>query len=183
MDNNNRSAISELHCTRPIFLTFFAVSVLLGISTLLILVVSFTQPRVPTERLYEISGWARWVALGAVVLGVTALLSLKLAANKVIQIQLVVRRAFHKIPAWFTVAVAICLSVLLFTAMHGFRNVHPEGGIWISTGHAGRWPVAEPVARLFLWLSIRASSLTALLMALLVSFASRRILVGTLPPK
>jgi hypothetical protein len=106
---------------------------------------------------------------------------LKFVSTQSAGIQSVFQRAFQTIPVWFKGSAVACFVLLLLTAISGFRNVHSEGGIWISTGHAGRWPVSETVARAFLWSSIRASSLTTLLMALTLSFVSSRVLSEIFP--
>ena len=178
IDNNYRNAPLTLRLTRPLLWMLLGTAFLVGILMLLIAITSFAQPYVSTTKLYEFSGRIRGACVGTLIIGMLTISLLKLASQRVVHIREAVERVSHRTPIWFKAGMATCLLLLLLTATQGFRNVHPEGTAWVSTGHAGSWAVAEPVARTYLWMSIRASSLIGLGIVLLVTYATKPILAA-----
>jgi hypothetical protein len=167
-----------LRLARPLLWILLGTAFLVGILMLLTVISSFVKPYVSTMKLYEFSGWVRGVCVGTLIIGMLTISLLKLASQRVVQIRKAVERVSHKTPVWFKAGMATCLLLLLLTATQGFRNLHPERNAWISTGHAGPWAVTEPVARTYLWLSIRASSLIGLGIVFLVAYATKPILAA-----
>jgi hypothetical protein len=178
MSNNNRNAPLAPRLARPLLWILLGTAFLAGILMLLAAITSFAEPYVSTMKLYEFSGWIRGACVGTLLIGMLAISFLKLASQGVVQIRKAGERVSHRAPVWFKAGMATCLLLLLLTAAQGFRNVHPDGTAWISTGHAGPWAVAEPAARTYLWLSIRASSLIGLGIVLLVTYATQPILAA-----
>jgi hypothetical protein len=175
---DNKIAPLALRFARPLLWILLATSFLVGILMLSAVMTSFTKPDVSTMKLYEFSGWIGGACVGTMIIGMLAVSLIQLASKRVVQIREAVERVSHGTPVWVNAGMASCFLLLFLTAAQGFRYVHPEGAAWISTGHAGPWAVAEPVARTYLWLSIRASSLIGLGIVLLVTYATKLILAG-----
>jgi hypothetical protein len=145
---------------------------------LLAAITSFAKPYVSTMKLYEFSGWIRGACVGTMIIGMLAISLIKLASERVAQIRKAVERVSPGTPVWVKAGMATCFLLLFLTVAQGFRYVHPEGTAWVSTGHAGPWAVAEPVARTYLWLGIRVSSLTGLGIVFLVTYETKLTLAA-----
>jgi len=161
---------------RPVLYMSLGIWTLLGIGMGLIMVISFVRPLIETHELYELSQRARVITLCSVAFAVFLIFLLRLTFRRFIQDPRIGERLLLELPIWVKSILFLCFVVLLLTAIQGFRNVHPEEQLWVSTGHAGRWAVNESVARDYLWLAIRALSTTAVFMSVIVSFVSTRFL-------
>jgi hypothetical protein len=178
MANNNKIPPLALRFARPFLWMLLATAFLVGILMLLAAITSFAKPYVSTMKLYEFSGWISGACVGTMIIGMLAISLIKLASERVARSREAIERVSHGTPVWVKAGMATCFLLLFLTAAQGFRYVHPEGALWISTGHAGPWAVTEPVARTYLWLSIRASSLTALGVILILIEAAQLILAA-----
>jgi hypothetical protein len=174
----NKIAPLALRFARPVLWILLATAFLVGILMLSAVITSLAKPGVSTMKLYEFSGWISGACVGTMIIGMLAISLIKLASERVVQIREAVERVSHGTPVWVKGGMGTCFLLLFLTVAQGFRYVHPEGTAWVSTGHAGPWAVAEPVARTYLWLSIRAFSLTGLGIVLLVTYATKLILAA-----
>jgi hypothetical protein len=163
---------------RPVLHALSAASVAMAAVALVGAVTSFVGSQLATTRLYEFSLLIDKFGLVAIVLAVSALFFLALWSRQTPKVQKAVQAQLREIPLWFKGSLVICFLILVSTAVHGFRNVHPEGAAWISTGHTGSWPVSGTDATAYLCSRIRALSITVLLLALILSFSARRLLAA-----